>query len=112
MSLAGLRDGSALRRLGLVGACMLVVAFVLPALRLWKFGPPLRPGDDRQLEVTLRYSWDLLNDGHALALVYPLVGALVGFVVAFVPAIPTHVRASLLALVGLAGLVVGRRRRR
>jgi hypothetical protein len=106
VSLDGLTDGSAMRRLGLIGGFMLAVAFVLPALRLWEWEPPLRWGDDPRLHATLRYSWDLLKDGNAVALLYPLVAAFAGLAVAWVPRIPAHVRASLLGFFGLSGLVL------
>ena len=106
VSLDGLRDSTALRRLGLWGGVLLAVAFVLPAQRLWKWLPPLVYGEERRLETTLKYSWDLLATGPALALLFPLVGALVGLAVAWAPGLPTHVRAKLLAVTGLLGFVL------
>jgi hypothetical protein len=106
VSAEGLESGVALRRLGLLGAAALLVAFVLPALREFEREAPRFYGDDWHYRGILKFSWDLLAQGHALALVYPLVAALVGLVVAFVPRLPAHLRGSLLALTGLSGLVL------
>jgi hypothetical protein len=101
-----LESGAALRRLGLLGAFALLVAFCLPALREFEREAPRFYGDDWHYRGILKFSWDLLAQGHALALVYPLVAALVGLVVAFAPGLPAHLRGSLLALAGLVGLVL------
>jgi hypothetical protein len=106
VDLERLRDGTAMRRLGLWGGLLLAVAFVMPAHRLWKWVAPPHWGDERRLETTLKFSWDLFGDGNSVALLYPLVAALLGFAVAWVPGLPTHVRAKLLAATGLVGLVV------
>ncbi len=106
VSLDGLRDGAAMRRLGLVGGFALLVAFVLPALRLFEKEPPRFWGDEWHYRGMLKFSWDLLADGNVVALLYPLVAGLVGVAVAFVPRLPAHLRAALLAVTGLSGFVL------
>ncbi len=101
--LEGLLDGTALRRLGVIGGMMLLVAFVLPAVRDYE---RVFVHGDWGYVGSYRYSWDLLVGGNALALLFPLVAGLLGLVVAFVPGLSTPVRASLLGAAGLIGLVL------
>jgi hypothetical protein len=102
----GLADGSALRRLGVVGGLALLVAFVLPALREFEREGARWIGDDWHFVGILKFSWDLMGQGHALALVYPLVAGVGGIALGLVPGLSPAWRGKLLALLGLVGIVV------
>ncbi len=52
-------------------------------------------------------SWDALSTGPTLALLVPLVSAVIGLAVAFVPGIPASGRAGTLGVLGLAGVFLG-----
>lgn len=105
----GIADGSTLRRYGLFGGISLLVAFVLPALRtVHREFAGTDPSGNPIIKTASDFtsSWTLLAKGPALALLFPLVAGLLGLAVAFVPRLSRDVRAKLLALCGLAGLVL------
>jgi hypothetical protein len=87
---AKLDDGG--RGLARLGAFLFAVAFVLPLAQTWR---------------GYTMAWDELSHGPALALLFPLVAAVVGLVVGFAPGIPAAARIATLAAVGAVGLAFG-----
>lgn len=78
-----------LARLGLGGAALLAVGFLLPAAH--------------GLDET-RAAWSAASDGDAAALFFPLLAAAAGILAALARGLPAALRLGLLAGAGLAGL--------
>jgi len=93
VSAAGLEDGAHLRRLAWVGGALLVAAFLCP----------LDPDFGG-----LRFAWELLGDGRALALIAPLLLGAAGVELAVLGArVPPIARAGALVGFGAAAIALG-----
>jgi hypothetical protein len=103
VSREGLREGGALRRLGLIGGVLLLVAFVVPVL-ITPAAYDVDTGAVTAWDSVM--SWDALDGGPKLALLYPLIAGLLGLALALVPRLPALARAGGLALLGVAGFAL------
>jgi hypothetical protein len=90
VSLDGLADGHALRRLGVALAAVLAVGFLIPLTADYH---------------KLHFAWSQLEHGAAFALLLPLVAVALGLVAALGRGLPPAAVAAGFALVGLAGVV-------
>jgi hypothetical protein len=87
-SLDALADGSAARRLAIIGSGLLVAGFLAPLTVDYQ---------------NVAWTWQVLDVGPALALLFPAAAILIALGLALAP-LPDRIRAGALAALGLAGI--------
>lgn len=91
VTLDGLIDGGALRKLAGIGGAVLLLAFLLPItheFRGWLWGP------------------ETISKGPTFAGLYPVLAGVVGLAVAFAPRLQPWARAAILVGTGLIGVML------
>ncbi len=100
----GLRDGTGFRSLGAIFGGLLLVAFVMPVVRV----PVDIDPDTREFILDSLMTWDVWDARGVskLAMLLPLILGVLGIGLGFAPKVPTHIRAGAFVVLGLVGVVL------